>query len=99
MSRKPTTTEQETFVAALAEGFAARLVPVDQVKTPAAPELLPQVTWSNHLRSEANVIQQEWERRTRVGPPADPRLQAGWRETYEDFVWSVVNLREFVWMP
>lgn len=99
LSRKPTAGEIETFAGALAEGFTKRVVPADQVKAPPTPELLPQVTWSNHLRSEANVIQQEWERRTREGPPADPRLQPEWRETYEDVVWSVVNLREFVWMP
>ena len=41
----------------------------------------------------------ELERRARMGPPADPRLRAEWREVYEDVVWSVVNSREFVWVP
>lgn len=99
LSRTPTTKEAEPIVAALREGFADRLVPASQRKPPAPYERLPQVTWSNHLRSEANVIQQEWERRMRVGPPVDPRLRAPWREAYEDAIWSVVNLREFVWMP
>ena len=99
LSRLPTAQERALFVDALSKGFDKRLTPADEVKLPPTPELLPRVTWSNHLRNEANTIQQEWEKRTREGPPVDPRLRPEWRETYEDFVWSVVNLREFVWMP
>lgn len=99
LSRNPTKSERALFVAALADGFDARLLSAEEVRPPEPPKRLPRVTWSNHLRSESNVIQQEWERRARLGPPADPRLRPEWREAYEDFVWSVVNLREFVWMP
>jgi mono/diheme cytochrome c family protein len=99
LSRLPTSEEREPLIATLHQGFANRLVRPEEVDLPAPHEPLPQVTWSNHLRSEANVIQQEWERRMRAGPPPDPRLQPTWRETFEDVVWSVVNLREFVWMP
>lgn len=99
LSRFPTTKERVPLVASLSEGFATRLIPAQEVQPPPPYERLPQVTWSNHLRSEANVIQQEWERRMRAGPPPDPRLRSTWREVYEDVVWSVVNLREFVWMP
>lgn len=87
------------FVDALSKGFAERLTPADEVKLPPTPELFRAFTWSNHLRNEANTIRQNREKRTREGPPVDPRLRPQWRETYEDFVWSVVNLREFVWMP
>jgi len=41
----------------------------------------------------------EMERRARDGQPADPRLSSEWREVYEDTVWSIINIREFVWMP
>ncbi|MBA2115275.1 DUF1553 domain-containing protein [Bremerella alba] len=99
LSRLPSDQERELFVEALRQGFDQRLVPKSQIKHPEPLERLPQVTWSNHLRSEANTIQQEHARRARVGPPSDPRLQPQWREVYEDMVWSVVNLREFVWMP
>jgi len=99
LSRLPTAEEREPLVAGLREGFAKRLISPEKVRPPTPYEPLPQVTWSNHLRSEANVIQQEWERRMRAGPPPDPRLQTAWREAFEDAVWSVVNLREFVWMP
>jgi len=57
------------------------------------------VTWYNHVRPEANVIALELERRTRLGPPPDARLRQEWRETFEDFVWSLMNAREFVWLP
>ena len=99
LGRFPTAAERQPFLEPLTEGFAQRLVPAAEIQPPAPPERLPQVTWSNHLRSEANLIQQEWERRVRVGPPADPRLRSEWREIYEDLVWSVVNTPEFVWMP
>ena len=48
---------------------------------------------------EATTINNEVERRVRAGAPPDPRLRAEWREVFEDFVWSLVNTREFVWMP
>ena len=32
-------------------------------------------------------------------PPADPRIDRQWREIYEDVVWTLVNHREFVWLP
>lgn len=99
LTRLPTVEERTMFVEPLSEGFARRLVPQDEIQVPPPQKRLPQVTWSNHLRSEANTIQQEWERRCRLGPPADGRLRSEWREVYEDFVWSVVNTREFVWMP
>lgn len=98
-SRPATEQERQAFLPALSEGFDTRLVPADQVKQPEAPPPLRLVTWFNHLMPEANSIQVEVERRTRLGPPADPRLEEQWRSVYEDFVWSLVNTREFVWMP
>jgi hypothetical protein len=99
LNRKPTADERESLSSALADGFHERLVPPDQVIEPVPQPPLPLVTWFNHLRPDANQIQQEWERRIRLGPPADPRLQKAWREGYEDLVWSLINHREFVWLP
>ena len=48
---------------------------------------------------EANEIQVELEKQARAGAPVDPRIEPKWREIYEDFVWSVLNTREFVWIP
>jgi len=99
LSRYPTDQEKADFTPALAAGFANRLLPADQVQRPAADPPLPKSTWSNHLLPEANEVQLEWDRRVRRGPAADPRLQTAWREVYEDIIWSLVNDREFVWVP
>lgn len=99
LSRPPQAAEKQRFVQELANGFDQRLVPPVQVQAPEPWERLPQVTWSNHLRNEANSIQQEHAARVRQGPPPDPRIESQWRQRYEDFVWSVVNLREFLWVP
>lgn len=99
LGRPPKPAELQAFQRLLAEGFDTRLVPPDELQMPASPEPLPQVTWFNHLQAEANEIQLENERRVRRGPPPDPRLQPAWRTAYEDAIWSLVNHREFVWIP
>jgi hypothetical protein len=98
-SRRPTPNEQLIISKSLEEDFDTRLVATDEIKIPPELPSLPQVTWFNHLRPDANTIQQEIERRVRQGPPFDPRLRLRWREVYEDVVWSLINHREFVWMP
>ncbi|MCP4853613.1 MAG: DUF1553 domain-containing protein [Fuerstiella sp.] len=99
LSRRPEPAEHATFTAALAEGFYSRLVPADKIEPPRSPPPLPLITWFNHQRQKATKVQNEVERRVRKGPPPDPRLQPRWREIYEDLIWSLVNHREFVWMP
>ncbi|QDV14498.1 Planctomycete cytochrome C [Rosistilla oblonga] len=99
LCRTPTDAERQAFTLALADGFDARIVPDDEIVMPEPPPRLQQVTWFNHLRPKANEIQVEMERRANAGPIPDPRLQADWREVYEDIVWSLVNHREFVWIP
>lgn len=99
LNRFPETDEQQEFVAALAPGFDSRIVPADQVNLPPKDPPLPQSTWTNHLRPEANEIQLKIQERVLRGPAPDPRLKAEWREVYEDLVWSLINHREFVWMP
>lgn len=99
LSRLPSEAERAPLVEALAQGFEQRLVPKDQIQQPKPLPPLPQVTWSNHLSPESNSIALELEERARRGPAPDPRLRDSWREVYEDVVWSVANLGEFVWMP
>ena len=99
LSRQPQDDELAVFTSALQAGFEDRLVPVDEIKQPPVLPALRQVTWFNHLRPDANKIQQEVERRVRAGPPPDPRLRTAWRESYEDLVWSLLNHAEFVWVP
>jgi cytochrome c553 len=99
LSRLPSAMEAKKFTEALREGFGERLSSTSEIVAPVYPAALPRVTWFNHLNAEANTIALENDKRARKGPPADPRLRAEWRERYEDFVWSLVNSREFVWMP
>lgn len=98
-SRYPTAQESLPLVRALTPGFATRLLSASEIKNPPVPPALPTVSWGNHLRPEANSIKIELEQRHRAGPPGDPRLRSEWREIFEDLVWSVVNTREFVWLP
>lgn len=98
-SRYPTREERMPVARALAAGFATRLLPPGEMRAPAAAPALPVVSWGNHLQPEANTIKIEMEQRAHAGPPADPRLRPAWREVFEDFVWSVVNTREYVWLP
>ncbi|MEZ5940071.1 MAG: DUF1553 domain-containing protein [Planctomycetaceae bacterium] len=99
LGRAPRPEERIEFDAALAVGFDTRLMPADSVVPPSDLPELPLVTWFNHLRPRANEIQLEHEQRVRTGPPVDPRLEPQWREAYEDVIWSLINHREFVWMP
>jgi hypothetical protein len=99
LGRPPEPQEAAPFVRALSEGFAKRLVPRGRVKTPPPEEPLPRVTWFNHLHPESTTISLENDKRARKGPPPDERLAQAWREKFEDFVWSIVNTREFVWIP
>jgi cytochrome c553 len=99
LSRPATPAERAQFGKQLAEGFSARLVSPGAIETPSTPSRLPRISWSNHLAAEATTVKLEMENRARAGDPADPRLVSNWRETYEDFVWAVMNSPEFVWMP
>ena len=99
LSRFPSQQERAELLPALSAGFDSRMIPADQVQQPPALPPLPQSTWSNHLVPEANDIQEEWQRRVARGPAVDPRLKPEWREVCEDIVWSLVNHREFAWVP
>ncbi|MDF1814708.1 MAG: DUF1553 domain-containing protein [Verrucomicrobiales bacterium] len=99
LNRMPLPSEKSALLPALEAGFENRLTPADQVTIPKAPERLRLVTWLNHVRPDANTIQQEIEKRVQKGPAPDSRLSTEWREIYEDLIWSLINHREFVWMP
>ena len=99
LCRYPDQEERATFATALTAGFDSRVLPADQIQPIAVPEALPLITWFNHQRPEATTVQKQVEQRVRQGPPADPRLRSAWREIYEDFIWSLINHRDFVWLP
>ena len=99
LSRLPSDSERAPLAMALAVGFDDRLFHPEEIQAGASLEPLPVVTWSNHLSPESTTIALELERRARTGSPPDPHLRPEWREVYEDVVWSVLNISEFVWIP
>ena len=99
LARLPSDEERTDLLPPLRVGFDQRLLAIDSLDSVPLPEPLPQVTWTNHLVPEANEIQLDFQQRVLQGPPVDPRLEPAWREVYEDVVWSLVNHREFAWVP
>ncbi len=99
LGRFPLAEESDAFLPVLEEGFEQRLLPAEEIVPPPVLPPLPRTTWFNNLNVEAGDIQIERARRLRQGPPGDRRLNAAWREAYEDVIWSLINHREFVWLP
>ena len=99
LGRSPTRRETESIAAVLRPRFADRIVSPELIEASPVADPLPVVTWTNHLVSEANTIQQQRQEQVEAGPSPDPRLDPDWRVVYEDLVWSLLNEREFVWMP
>lgn len=99
LSRLPSESERSPLARALAAGFENRALHPAEISPITPLDPLPRVTWSNHLSPESTTIALQLEERARAGLPPDPRLRPEWREVYEDIVWSVVNISEFVWVP
>lgn len=99
LGRTPTETEAAIVIELLSEGFASRCLPKDQIESIQALPPLPNVSWSNHLKGEANEIQLIRGQRAKLGAANDPRLEPQWREAYEDCIWALINSPEFVWIP
>jgi len=57
------------------------------------------VAWSNHLKPEANERKIALKQKLDAGDPPSPRLKSDWRERAEDFVWTLLNSPEFVFVP
>lgn len=98
LGRFPSENEIGLAVEYLGDSFATRRAN-GAVKEMASLAGDTRVTWGNHLSSEATVIRMEEERRLRMGAEPTGRLSAEFRERYEDLVWSLVNLPEFILVP
>ena len=99
LSRMPDSVERDAAAAALADGFPSRILSPGEIIPNKTPSPLQRVSWTNHLHADANRLKLVMEQRARDGDPPDPRLARGWRESYEDLIWSLVNHPEFVWIP
>jgi len=97
LSRPATSQERELFRELLQDGYETRRVEAP-IRRPVPPPATG-VTWSNHLKPEASdrklALANELER----GDPPTQRLTADWRERAEDFVWTLVNSPEFLFVP
>lgn len=99
LTRLPTDRERSAMVRYLAEGFDSRLVN-DKPSPNTAPRSRPRyVSWSNHLRPDANVLKAQFEAEARRGGPTTQRLNAEWRQRAEDAWWAILNAPEFVFVP
>ncbi len=99
LSRLPTAEEKDTFQQLLSEGFENR------IRKDANDNTLPPrpynrgVSWSNHLSEDANSVMIDLQKAVVAGDPPSPRLNDDWRERAEDFLWSVINTPEFIFVP
>jgi hypothetical protein len=96
LTREPDATELKDGIELLQPGFETRkqtsLAPVRAEKRK-RPYF---VTWSNHLDGPANALASEIEEAARQGDPATTRLQPAWRESMEDFLWTMINKPEAI---
>ncbi len=93
-TRTPSAAERETYLAALAPGFATRVV--SRVAPPPPPPGHRKfVAWSNHMKAEANSLRLEEEAAARKGDPATARLDPAWRRRFEDVIWALLNAPEW----
>ncbi|MDP3070915.1 MAG: DUF1553 domain-containing protein [Opitutaceae bacterium] len=93
-TRPPTAEEANTYIAALAPGYAGRVVSRTD-PAPAPPVRRKYVAWSNHMKSEANSLRLEEETAARRGDAPTARLDSDWRRRFEDVIWALLNAPEW----
>lgn len=98
LTREPTSQEREIFVELLRDGYAARVVDADAADVPLV-RTRTGVAWSNHLDPKASDVQIKFQEIVADGDPATKKLDAEWRERYEDMLWTLLNSPEFMFVP
>jgi len=99
LSRPPKESETKLFAELLRDGYADRVIPVDPSQVKRRWKRPTGVSWSNHLRPEANVLKMEMEQLAQQGDPPSVRLKENWRLRMEDMLWSLMNSPEFLFSP
>ena len=99
LTRPATATERKLFGDLLRDGFESRIVPGEHPVRRSLPPRQTGVSWSNHLKPEANLRKQRLAEELAFGDPTTSRLNADWRERAEDMIWSLINSPEFLIVP
>ncbi len=99
LTRPATAAERKLFGELLREGFVSRIVPGEHLVRRSQPPRQTGVSWSNHLKPEANLRKQRLAEELAFGDPTTSRLNADWRERAEDMIWSLINSPEFLVVP
>ncbi|MFM9963421.1 MAG: DUF1553 domain-containing protein [Planctomycetaceae bacterium] len=99
LTRPATKSERQLFGDLLSDGFESRIVPGEHPVRRSQPPRQTGVSWSNHLKVEANLRKQRLAEELAFGDPTTSRLNADWRERAEDLIWSLINSPEFLIVP
>lgn len=99
LTRPATAAERKLFGELLRDGFETRIVPGEHPVRRSQPPRQTGVSWSNHLKPEANLRKQRLAEELAFGDPTTSRLNADWRERAEDMIWSLINSPEFLIVP
>lgn len=99
LTRPATAAERKLFGELLRDGFESRIVPGEHPIRRSQPPRQTGVSWSNHLKPEANLRKQRLAEELAFGDPTTSRLNADWRERAEDMIWSLINSPEFLIVP
>lgn len=99
-TRLPSDTERSTYLDTLRPGYTTRVVSAPcPPKNDPAPGYRKFVAWSNHMKSEANSLRLQEEAAARRGDPPTNRLDANWRQRFEDVIWALLNAPEWTHVP
>ena len=99
LGRPPEKSEKKTYLRLLKTGYDHRVIPENERAPAPEPTRYPYVTWSNHLRSEANEVKNAIARDIEVGEPPTRFLTTVWRKNLEDCVWALINSPEMIFIP
>jgi len=98
LGRRPAAEERSLAADLLGDGYASRRL-AEPPPPPAAEERPIGASWSNHLTEEADRAKEKLAAIAAKGDPPTTRLVADWRERAEDFVWTLFNTPDFVFVP
>lgn len=99
LGRQPVKGEKLAYQELLGKGFESRVIPESERRAAPSKKRYPYVSWTNHLRSEANEIKEAIARDIEAGEPPTRYLNDSWRRNFEDGLWALINSPEMVFVP